>query len=819
MTQDLYPFPSREEEVQAWEELARKIASTQKSIRQELQTPPSSPKGQLFVIGSGIQALDFIQRDEELIRKADAVFYCVADPCTIIWIKTLRPDAYNLYVLYGNHKVRHITYTQMSEAILYYVRQGKKVVAIFYGHPGIFAFSPHRSVLIAKKEGHEAVMRPGISALDCLCADLHIDPAHPGMQTHEATDLLVRKRRLDTTLHIVLWQVGLIGESGFRDRGYLNDRFPLFAKYLQEAYGEEHPVTHYIASRYATVPPTIETYKISEIFRPEIQRRFTGISTFYLSPKEPSYIDAEMAEKLGFISKGSSPIFQPDPLLRVMDRYGPKEMAAFDDLQTFRVPPYYHHQKNTAAGRFLIDLQKNPDLQGRFKHSPDSVLNQREELTDRDKKFIKENTSSSLQIVAKGFSKKDTEGERLIRNLFSSMRLSYSLIDTINKAPSKQMREALDAWARERSYRIDRELITKTWTRLAENHLSFWEGMYLTQDVEHLENHALLVISSKGTSPQRPSIYLFRGLLKEECQNFSYKNGFVQFHLDQVSAFLKTDKNEKGKRRLLGHICSGGRMNPKSDQPEKIFKEVELLGTNLNLIPGMYQYSDVNGFFGVKTLTIVPPTPEKDFRTYQIQYDQDAPIEEEVYYLHSPRRLKIQGREYLLEKSLSQQEHWEPMEQLAPWFYRSYLFKTRAKIPYSNSMLTIQKTVEFSLSDGTRRTAEITKQNHKQIQIKTSDISSDLSFLIDPITLLPYLHGTICYQGEIHPCYGVAPYSQIATPGKAAHEPLYQIPENLWASLVQTQQDKSNRGQGFLFLQYQRSRLAHLALQTITKTL
>jgi hypothetical protein len=98
--------------------------------------------------------------DEEMIRNADAVFYCVADPATVVWLRSIRPDAFDLYVLYDDDKVRYTTYMQMAEAMLHFVRRGKHVLAIFYGHPGIFVLSTHRAILVARREGHRAVMRP-----------------------------------------------------------------------------------------------------------------------------------------------------------------------------------------------------------------------------------------------------------------------------------------------------------------------------------------------------------------------------------------------------------------------------------------------------------------------------------------------------------------------------------------------------------------------------------------------------------------------------------------------------------------------------------
>ncbi len=85
-----------------------------------------------------------------------------------MWLKQIRPDALDMYVLYGENKVRYTTYMQMTEAQLYWVRQGLKVVVVFYGHPGIFVLSTHRAIKIARREGHKAMMKASVSALDTL---------------------------------------------------------------------------------------------------------------------------------------------------------------------------------------------------------------------------------------------------------------------------------------------------------------------------------------------------------------------------------------------------------------------------------------------------------------------------------------------------------------------------------------------------------------------------------------------------------------------------------------------------------------------------
>ncbi len=104
--------------------------------------PLSNREGILAVVGSGIKAVcDFTTEAISLIKHADKVFYCVADPVTEVYIKGLSPEAQDLYVFYSNNKERYHTYVQMAEVMLHEVRKGLKVVTVYYGHPGVFVSS------------------------------------------------------------------------------------------------------------------------------------------------------------------------------------------------------------------------------------------------------------------------------------------------------------------------------------------------------------------------------------------------------------------------------------------------------------------------------------------------------------------------------------------------------------------------------------------------------------------------------------------------------------------------------------------------------
>ena len=139
---------------------------------------------------------------------------------------------------------------------------------------------------------------------------------------------------------------------GYRRQGYLNNHFSYFISWLQDIYGDDYEVTHYIGSKYPTIPPLIEKYRLSELHDPETQSRITGISTFYLSPRDVKPSDAEVAKHLGLIREGQR-LITPSSPLREIGLYGRKEMKAFDEFEAFKIPSPYTWQEETGASRVL----------------------------------------------------------------------------------------------------------------------------------------------------------------------------------------------------------------------------------------------------------------------------------------------------------------------------------------------------------------------------------------------------------------------------------------------------------------------------------
>lgn len=540
-------YPAREEMCRQWETLARKIFESKSRLSNEPDPGQFQKSGSLIILGSGIQSLGFSMNDVKVLEDADKVFYCVADPATIVWLKKLRPDAYDLYTLYDDNKVRYHTYMQMTEAMLYYLREGKKVAAVFYGHPGVFVLSTHRAVAIARREGLHAEMRPGVSALDCLCADVGIDPSSPGMVTYEATDMLMRLRKPDTSLHVILWQVGLIAEMGYRRGGFINNNFTVLVEYLQQFYGNDFEVVHYIASRYPTIPSRIEKYKLSQLLDPRIRKSINGLSTFYIPPKDAAQADLDMCIKLGLAKPGQS--IKPTGPLREIDKYNYREQKAVQLFENFTVPEQYQYQDETPVAQFLLCLSQDEALQDLYKADPEKAIAQFSflNMSDKDKEALVSRDEGRIQLAAKGLRVRSSHQERFVMKMLASQQLTKKVVETIQQCRHNSfLKSSLEALARERGCNVDWNHIPAAIDNVHASALLPWTGIYAdTQRKMSLivlgnqttNGKSLLFVDAKPISNFTFNNYTL--LWKQEEGNTT--SGWIQFSLPQRSgSYIRT---------------------------------------------------------------------------------------------------------------------------------------------------------------------------------------------------------------------------------------------------------------------------------------
>lgn len=254
-------------------------------------------KGSLLVVGTGLKAGGHLTAEaQSAIKHADKVFFGEGNSLIVEQIYSLNRKAQTLGDLYAKGKPRIVTYGEMVERILTAVREGLRVCAAFYGHPGVFVHASHKSISLARAEGYEAQMLPGISAEDCLFADLGIDPAKYGCLSYEATDFLVNRRVFDRRSTLVLWQVGIIGQADFQGKRYKPVGRELLVEVLLEQYPAEHEGIIYEAIQYALLFPRMERVAIGKLAEADL----TGMSTLVIPP-DPKWStpDMERVKALG----------------------------------------------------------------------------------------------------------------------------------------------------------------------------------------------------------------------------------------------------------------------------------------------------------------------------------------------------------------------------------------------------------------------------------------------------------------------------------------------------------------------------------------
>lgn len=240
-------------------------------------------KGSLTVVGSGIQALGQMTGEaRQCIESADQVLCAVSDPLALEWIARLNPATENLLRFYQEGENRWGAYRGMVRCIHDHVAAGRRVCTVFYGHPGVFVFPTHEAIRLLRREGYPAVMLPGISAEDCLLADLEIDPLQHGCQAFEATDFLLRLRRPDPASHLILWQVDAVGDNSYRRGGNEGGQVPLLLEHLGEFYDPGHAAVLYDAAVFPLCPPAIWSFPLREL--PEAVRRTRGVGTLLIPP-------------------------------------------------------------------------------------------------------------------------------------------------------------------------------------------------------------------------------------------------------------------------------------------------------------------------------------------------------------------------------------------------------------------------------------------------------------------------------------------------------------------------------------------------------
>ena len=463
----------------------------------------SIKKGKLVVIGSGIKCIaHFTLESQAHLQQADIVLYAASDPVTDMWIEQQNSNSFDLYQYYGNDKNRIITYTQMIERIMEEVRAGKYVCALFYGHPGVFVTPSHNSIEIARREGYEAEMLPGISAEDCLFADLGVDPSIPGLQTYEATDLLLRRRPINTEINAVVWQVGCVGDVGFKFNGYGNEKLNILLDYLEEYYSPEQEVINYVGSMFSMAKSKIDRYKLSDFRKPEIAKEVTGISTFFIPAAKMADSDVAISMKLG-LKAGKA---RATPLICDHEMYPSYKKTALRNIASHKIPDGYKFSYGSKELYNLVSkLALNFDELSKFKANPRTYLKGVLGLTPHERNMLAMQHHGALRMLFKR--DRDVDAKLFVSEALKNPAIAteYARVQKFeheelkNKEISAGDYEArLVKWFLEQGYATTPSAVTKATEGIVLEELDF-SGDYQCELNEHsIENDPFISIDVRA---------------------------------------------------------------------------------------------------------------------------------------------------------------------------------------------------------------------------------------------------------------------------------------------------------------------------------
>ncbi|MCO7222926.1 SAM-dependent methyltransferase [Pleionea sp. CnH1-48] len=251
-------------------------------------------KGQLTIVGTGIFAPAHISQEAiRHIQSSDVVFATIPDPLSMHYVQKLNTNVVSMGDLYEAGEDRVDTYEMMVTRILNAVREGQRVCAIYYGHPGIFVYAAHKAIKLAREEGFEANLLPAISAEDCLFADLGIDPASHGCQAYEASQFLFYQHSINSYSSLILWQLGVVGDTSLKLFRPADNGMAMLQDKLLTLYPADHKVTVYEAATLPIIPPRIEEVALSELSETKVRE----ISTLFVPAVSFPPIDHEFCER------------------------------------------------------------------------------------------------------------------------------------------------------------------------------------------------------------------------------------------------------------------------------------------------------------------------------------------------------------------------------------------------------------------------------------------------------------------------------------------------------------------------------------------
>lgn len=236
----------------------------------------------LALVGTGIKTISHLTEEAKgYIVSCDKVLYLVNEPLLESYIKKISKKSQSLDLIYFQSQSRENAYRKIANKILTEIEDVNSLCVVMYGHPCVFA-TPGLLALSEFKNNDnvEIVVCSAISAQDCLYADLRFDPGDGGVQTFDATEYLLYDKLIDTSSHLVIYQIGMIGNLGLPTNSVNMEAIDFVKNKLIGLYHKNKKAIIYESALYPSTKPKILEFNLNNLNKQDL----TTISTLYIPP-------------------------------------------------------------------------------------------------------------------------------------------------------------------------------------------------------------------------------------------------------------------------------------------------------------------------------------------------------------------------------------------------------------------------------------------------------------------------------------------------------------------------------------------------------
>jgi len=227
-------------------------------------TAKEGAAGSLVIVDTGVVAVNQVTVEgHRWIQQSDRVLFLGADPVTEHWLAELNENVESLDGLE--------TADEIVERMLDHVRAGLAVCLAYHGRSALVAQVLREAIALGRAEKMLSAIVPGVSPLDCLFADLGLDPLCDGCQIFAAEHLTEHGRRIDPGTALI---VSLSDDAAYAD----------LLELLRGAYAADRQAIIYEPARYVVLEPVIRHSALGEIGEQEL----AGASYLYIPANPPA---------------------------------------------------------------------------------------------------------------------------------------------------------------------------------------------------------------------------------------------------------------------------------------------------------------------------------------------------------------------------------------------------------------------------------------------------------------------------------------------------------------------------------------------------